>query len=765
MIEMKPVLLSLLAMAVAAHSFAGITVAERGQASAFTVVIPAKASPSELFAAHEFHDWTFKLTGVRIPIREKTSVTAKAIYLNREKPDPALGEEGFELEAVGGDIRVSGGKRGVLYGVYELLERFGGIAWLDAGFTDIPKTDVFEIPVDLKDRQLPAFARRVHDWRRVGSDLDFCARSRINHYYLRECHGGSYAKFDGPLGWCHTFNYLVNPDKYFDGHPEYFSFFKGKRQKSYSQLCLTNPDVFKIVLEKTLERIRFNESKTNNVKYYGISQNDWNGYCECEKCAAIDAREESHAGALIDFLNRIAAEVEKQYPDVVIETLAYMYSRKPPKNLKPRHNVMPLLCSIECDFSKPMAESRFKENVAFRSDLEKWRKISNHLMIWDYAGNWRATPCPQHNLRTVWENSRYYRAQGVTELFHEGKVFLEDGQSEEFAALKAYLASKAMWNPDRPMRPVMERFCNAYYGKGAPFVLEYIDLLERQPVDETTTPLIYSTTIDKMPWTDKFLGEARVLWRKAEAAAADESASVKSNIFWGAFCADYTVLAKYIQGGEWRPVIVSEKFASSMDKAKFAKMRSLAQDIVEVMDKRSGQVVLSSRLNDFRHKGLVRALAAAELPSGGGAGGKAVVQDCLITYNDFPKSKTIFRERDEGATDGWVIHVHKSDPGWLMSFNMNNAAAFDDNVKYRLRVRVRVTPEEGVAPEKAIVSLGLFDRNVRKDVLSASVSAAVSKGEWTWVDLGEWTAKNDNYIFYAGSRGCAFKLDSFEITR
>jgi hypothetical protein len=74
-------------------------------------------------------------------------------------------------------------------------------------------------------------------------------------------------------------------------------------------------------------------------------------------------------------------------------------------------------------------------------------------------------------------------------------------------------------------------------------------------------------------------------------------------------------------------------------------------------------------------------------------------------------------------------------------------------------------PEEGVAPEKAIVTSGLFDRNVRENVLSKSVSAAVLKGEWTWVDLGEWTAKNDNYIFHVSSHGCAFKLDLFEITR
>ena len=273
--EMKmrpvPVLLSLLAMAVAARGFAEITVAERGQPSAYTLVIPAKAFPNERYAAQEFRDWTLKLTGVEIPIRETTPVAAKAIYLNREKPDPALGDEGFDLEAVGGDIRVSGGRRGLLYGVYELLERFGGIAWLDSGFTDIPQTDVFKIPSDLKDRQLPAFDRRVHDWRQISSDISFSARSRINHYYLPERHGRSYPKFDGPLG-CHTFSYLVNPDQYFDEHPN-----TSALQRQAPETLFSSASPIPMSSRSSLKSAcanPHNKTKGNNVKYYGISQND-----------------------------------------------------------------------------------------------------------------------------------------------------------------------------------------------------------------------------------------------------------------------------------------------------------------------------------------------------------------------------------------------------------------------------------------------------------------------------------------------------------
>jgi hypothetical protein len=43
---------------------------------------------------------------------------------------PALGEDGFRLKTCAGHLLVIAGPvRGTLYGVYDLLERFGGCRW------------------------------------------------------------------------------------------------------------------------------------------------------------------------------------------------------------------------------------------------------------------------------------------------------------------------------------------------------------------------------------------------------------------------------------------------------------------------------------------------------------------------------------------------------------------------------------------------------------------------------------------------------------
>ena len=41
-------------------------------------------------------------------------------------------------------------------------------------------------------------------------------------------------------------------------------------------------------------------------------------------------------GVLLNFVNKVADEVGKKYPDVKIDALAYQYSHKPPRKIRPR---------------------------------------------------------------------------------------------------------------------------------------------------------------------------------------------------------------------------------------------------------------------------------------------------------------------------------------------------------------------------------------------------------------------------------------------
>ena len=391
----------------ALESGRALTVVENGR-SEFSIVRPRTSSPSLIYAAEELQRFIRQMTGAELPIRtddeplpDKAILLGETAYTERvlgSKPDmAALGEDGFRLVTAGDRLCVIGGHaRGTLYGVYEFSERHWGCRWYASFHSVIPKHDSLTLNA-MDETQLPAFAMREPYWWEMRNG-DFAARCRANGngMGLEDRHGGK-IRFGGGL-FVHTFYRLVPPDEYFRSSiPSTSASIDGKRQIGWSQLCLTNPDVVRIVTERVLEAIR----RDPTAKLFSVSQNDWDGHCQCESCMAIEKREESPAGTLIHFVNQVAEQVEKEFPNVWIETLAYQYTRKPPKTIRPRHNVVPRLCTIECDFSLPLDKSPYPQNVRFVEHIKGWSAITDKLFVWDYTTNFHNYVGPHPNFPAI----------------------------------------------------------------------------------------------------------------------------------------------------------------------------------------------------------------------------------------------------------------------------------------------------------------------------------------------------------------------------
>ena len=86
---------------------------------------------------------------------------------------------------------------------------------------------------------------------------------------------------------------------------------------------------------------------------------------------------------MIDFINAIAEDIEKDYPDILIQTFAYNLTEKPPKTLKPRRNVIVRWCDVydSCDLVRPLSHPCNSKNY---EEILGWGKIASHLAVWDY---------------------------------------------------------------------------------------------------------------------------------------------------------------------------------------------------------------------------------------------------------------------------------------------------------------------------------------------------------------------------------------------
>jgi hypothetical protein len=447
-----------------------MTVAQDGRAKV-VIVVAADATEPERHAADELAGFLRQVTGAEFEIQSSPAAGQSRLLVG---PDAAklaeadfstdgLGSDGIIIRTAGKDLILAGGRpRGTLYAVYTFLEDYVGCRWWSSKASTVPDKPTLEVG-RLNVRYVPPLEYRETFWFDA-FDGDWAVRNKSNgnSERLDEKRGGKHTY----EGFVHTFYPLIPPKKYFDDHPEWFSEINGKRTHDHAQLCLTNEEMRAELVKNLKDRLRNNPAAT----IASVSQNDWHGNCQCSKCATIEKEEGSPAGLVLRFINAVAKDIEDEFPNVAISTLAYQYTRKPPKITKPRHNVIVRLCSIECSFSKPLSDER---NKKFRDDIVGWSKICNRLYIWDYTTNFRHYILPHPNLRVLGPNVKFFVDHNVKGIFEQGAY---QSYGAEMAELRAWVLAKLLWNPRLDGQQLIDEFIAGYYGPAGPYIKEYLDI-------------------------------------------------------------------------------------------------------------------------------------------------------------------------------------------------------------------------------------------------------------------------------------------------
>ena len=439
------------------------------------------------------------------------------------KLDPTLPADGLRVTMGDGTVRLLGGNgRGVLYACYRLLELLGCRFYAED--TEViptltPDEVSAALPEGLDLTEVSPFEFRDLYWTCTYRP-DFAVKRRINAglagggAHLRDIppEWGGCIGYAGPH-FVHTFERLVPAEEFFESHPEYFSMINGERTAKhlYSQLCLSNPEVLAIVIERVKGWLRENPL----AEIVSVSQNDSfviESYCTCPACAAVDAEEGSPAGSLIRFVNAVAEAIEPEFPKVAIDTLAYQYSTVPPKLTRPRHNVMVRMCTGGCSSH---AIDECDRNGGTRSWIEGWEKICDRLYIWDYTTDFAQYLNPFPNLPTHQRNAQFFANHNVKGVFEQGNY--TGGKSGEFGELLSFIVAEVLWDPDEP--PDTAGFMEAYYGAGAPFVQKYLDYIHEKVKDLHFNLVISAANLWNPLIPDEDIPMLDALWADAYKAA------------------------------------------------------------------------------------------------------------------------------------------------------------------------------------------------------------------------------------------------------
>lgn len=487
----------------------------------FRIVLELDAPEPDHTAARAFQKYWQESTGYLIPLLTEREPGKINVYIGAYS-SPRLDESEFTPDEVDGvairtvlkwerpriwrmhtkekrrlpielrELHIGGApSRGTLFAVYEFFERYMGVRWLTPDETHVPRPPDY-LP-EIAFRYVPPFVRRDVSFHSIVENPEFAAAMRLNGPWagLPESMGGHIRHLFDRKRLAHTYHEYVPPARYFDEHPEYFALVDGRRDRE-GQLCLTNPDLPQIVADAIVHR-----AMEQNL-YSGIidlSQMDWGGWCECAACASVIAEEGGPAGLNIRFVNEVADLMAQRLPGVFLQTLAYRETRKPPRHVRPRENVVVGVCAFEVDNTRPIFDRHSARNRAYVKDLRRWREIARYVYVWDYTQNWYAHQGPHPIYPTIQPNAAFYAELEINSVFHQA---VPASPHSDFEHLKAYMLARTLWNPSLDGHALYNEFLRLYYREAAPYIRAYHALLAEQ-VARTGAEL---TMANSMDWID-----------------------------------------------------------------------------------------------------------------------------------------------------------------------------------------------------------------------------------------------------------------------
>lgn len=531
--------------------------------AAHRIFVAEDAAPPVRHAAAELREHLGKMTGTPPTLVSDAAATPRAgdivlgpgALAEALAGEHAFGPEEYLLRTVDGVLVVTGGApRGTLYGAYGLLEDHLGFRWYTPEVAHVPAAKRLRLPT-LDERKAPVLEYR-EPFVKDCFDGDWAARNRMNSFAasLEERHGGKVLY----QGFVHTFDALLPPAEHFEANPEWFALVDGKRLGERTQLCCTHPEVIARVTEGVRTWMREHPEAT----VFSVSQNDWDNHCECDRCQALAEAEESQMAPVLALVNHVADAVADEFPDKVVDTLAYQWTRKAPKTMRPRPNVVVRLCSIECCFTHPFETCDSPENRDFVADVKDWSERCDRLWVWNYNTSYAHYFVPFPNLRVRAANTRFFVAHNVTGIFEQDVYTTVNG---EFSALSGYIGAKLLWDPGRDAEPVIDEFLDAVYGAAAPWLRRYLDLIHDHVADHNIHLDIWVGPEDAH-LNDELLAEADALFAQAEAAVADDAVALE-RVRVARLSVDYAILERMRFRSTAAYVVDHERFLVSLEPA------------------------------------------------------------------------------------------------------------------------------------------------------------------------------------------------------
>ncbi len=505
-------------------------------AQSYIIKGPLSPKPYETSAMKELGDYLAKRIDGTLTIGGKSPVTFHVGDTDFAKTKGILSsqlkDEQWIIKSFDNNVILNGGgTRGALYAVYHFLEDFCDIHWWSEYEEYVPTASSLSLPA-LDKTGKPAFIYRdifCYGPRSISlhgkTYMLFAVRNRLNAAGGIPITGPFGGAFEyGPPNHCHTFAHYFPEDVYFKEHPEYFALVDGKRfPGTKSQLCLTNPELRQLFLEKLLNSIEQGNAeaaKLNKVPplLYDVSMNDVrDNFCRCPSCKE-EIDKYGLSGHLLRFVNFLADNVAKKHPEVFITTLAYHSTEAPPKGgVRANDNVIIKLCDTTTNQAASILEN---ENHEYKELVSTWSGYAKNVFIWDYSVVFPKsinTMLPFASELYYGDLFKHYLANNVQGIFWEHEFH----EIADMYEAKWFMETKLMEDPQQDVEELLNIFFTKFYGAAGKYILQFRRNLDA--IRKKTAAVITGTarTADFDYLDNDFIIKSEALFDEAEAAVAD----------------------------------------------------------------------------------------------------------------------------------------------------------------------------------------------------------------------------------------------------
>jgi hypothetical protein len=335
------------------------------------IVLSQNPTRLEAFAADELRTYIKKATGADLEIvadaRASEGETLVCFGENRftehlaERLKTArtdsiiLEREGGRLFLIGRDSpnldpakisrRLLTCERGTFNSVHEFLERQLGVRWYWPGEIGEVVPQMGDVKISELDMEhSPHFIYRASHQSSERMDRH-CSAEELNRWWMRQRLGG----IEGRATANHSFNSY--PARFGKQHPEWFALqTDGKRLNRSGprggHVCFSNQELFERAVRDVLDCFHRNPTQ----KFHPVMPGGGlpGHFCQCEGCQAQIEPDKGPSGRyskyVWGFVNRVAREVAKQYPDRIVTCCAYGGYKDVPSGMSLAPNVSVTLC-------------------------------------------------------------------------------------------------------------------------------------------------------------------------------------------------------------------------------------------------------------------------------------------------------------------------------------------------------------------------------------------------------------------------------------